>query len=64
MSDDTLWPICVIANIIANGLDKVFVTTKQNGEASSQTTTGTGCDATAEQCQQAINVNISALSDH
>lgn len=35
MSDDTLWPICVIANIIANGLDKVFVTTKQNGEASS-----------------------------
>lgn len=63
-SDYTLWRIRVVAAISAKGLDKVFEPKKKNGEASSSPTREAGCEATVEQCQQASNIIVSALSDH
>lgn len=62
-SDYTLFLILGIASISSNGLDMFFVPTKTNGELLTSKTTVTGCEATAEDCEQASRIIVCALSD-
>lgn len=61
-SDYNIWRTRVYTAISTKGLWKVFET-KKIGEASGSTTTGTGCEASVEQCQKTRNKIVSPLSD-